>query len=245
MKLSVQLLSQKHKREPIDDLQDAQYVFGFVMVFVVQWFCTWAFHVWKINTWKLFVEKIRGMVTDLFSLPMLANAASGTSAPRIKLSTWATQRVTSHRLFDRNEKADYWPFNPTNHLPFFRRKQSWITNPFLEASFLGLVHRTWFRFWWALFLWFSGWGNIKNNQGLYPPKLDIESSTLVHHPLDWKIIFHPTAPFLGWKRCPFGVVCLKKPVWCKASKELASSTKRQCFHIPNLCRIFPNSMKPF
>ena len=146
---------------------------------------------------------------------------------------------------DRNEKADYWPFNPTNHLPFFRRKQSWITNPFLEASFLGLVHRTWFRFWWALFLWFSGWGNIKNNQGLYPPKLDIESSTLVHHPLDWKIIFHPTAPFLGWKRCPFGVVCLKKPVWCKASKELASSTKRQCFHIPNLCRIFPNSMKPF
>ena len=36
MKGSVQLLSQKHKHEPIDDLQDAQYVFGFVWVFGVQ-----------------------------------------------------------------------------------------------------------------------------------------------------------------------------------------------------------------
>lgn len=123
MKLSVQLLSQKHKREPIDDLQDAQYVFGFVMAFVVQWFCTWAFHVWKINTWKLFVEKIRGMVTDLLSLPMLANAASGTFARHessCQLERINESPVTGSRRPKR--KSRLLAFQPNQPLTFFQTK---------------------------------------------------------------------------------------------------------------------------
>lgn len=178
MKRSEQLRSQKHKHELIDDLQDAQCVFRFVMIFVVQRFCTWAFLTWKINTWKQLVERNRGMVTNLFSLQMLANAASCTSAPRIKLSTWANQRVTGSST-EKNKQLTDLSAKPTTYL-FSDENSHEQRTPSLNPHSWGA----------------RDVGGLGDGQGLYPPKLNIESSRLVHHPLDWKIIFHQ-ALFLG------------------------------------------------